>query len=55
MNTGMIHIKNLTLGIFSLLFICEVEAKESTRTALEKANLKKSFILYGNTRKSSRS
>ncbi len=43
MNTGMIHLKNLTLGIFSLLFICEVEAKESTRTALEKAKLKKAL------------
>ena len=43
MNTGIISLKALLFGVFSLTLVCELQAKESADTALEEANLKKAL------------
>lgn len=43
MNTGIISIKTLFLGVFTLTLVGELQAKESAGTALEEANLKKAL------------
>ncbi len=43
MNTGMISIKALLFGIFTLTLVGELQAEESAGTALEKSNLKKAL------------
>jgi len=43
MNTGMISLKALLFGVFTLIFVGELQAKESAGTALEEANLMKAL------------
>ncbi|KGJ94000.1 nuclear transport factor 2 family protein [Colwellia psychrerythraea] len=43
MNTGMISLKALLFGVFTLTLVGELKAKESAGTALEEANLKKAL------------